>query len=71
VCWLSLEAELQNVNITVRILFWLVACHLPHIYINIGEDYDERVLPSIATEILKFNSILESWLPNENWSLGR
>jgi prohibitin 1 len=45
--------ELQNVNITVRILFWLVASHLPHIYTNIGEDYDERVLPSITTEIFK------------------
>uniref|UniRef100_A0A8C8ULW3 Prohibitin n=1 Tax=Peromyscus maniculatus bairdii TaxID=230844 RepID=A0A8C8ULW3_PERMB len=33
--------DLQNVNITLRILF------------RIGEDYDNRVLPSITTEILK------------------
>jgi prohibitin 1 len=48
-----LGADLQIVNITLRILFWLVARHLPHIYTNIGEDYDEQVLPSITTEILK------------------
>uniref|UniRef100_A0A2K5LWB6 Prohibitin n=1 Tax=Cercocebus atys TaxID=9531 RepID=A0A2K5LWB6_CERAT len=37
--------DLQNVNITLRILFRPVASQLP--------DYDERVLPSITTEILK------------------
>ena len=26
---------------------------LPHIYANVGVDYDERVLPSITTEVLK------------------
>lgn len=26
---------------------------LPRIYTSIGEDYDERVLPSITTEVLK------------------
>ncbi|KAL6084955.1 hypothetical protein STEG23_028303 [Scotinomys teguina] len=30
-----------------------VASQLPHIYTSIGEDYDEQVLPSITTEILK------------------
>uniref|UniRef100_A0A8C6MQS8 Prohibitin n=1 Tax=Mus spicilegus TaxID=10103 RepID=A0A8C6MQS8_MUSSI len=45
--------DLQNVNITQRIFFWLVASQLPHIYTSIVEDYDERVLPSITTEILK------------------
>jgi hypothetical protein len=44
---------LQNVNITLRILFRPVASQLPRIYTSIGEDYDERVLPSITTEILK------------------
>ncbi|KAL8176114.1 UNVERIFIED_CONTAM: hypothetical protein K2H54_022053 [Gekko kuhli] len=45
--------DLQNVNITLRILFRPVAMQLPRIYTSIGEDYDERVLPSITTEILK------------------
>uniref|UniRef100_A0A8D1EJT8 Prohibitin n=2 Tax=Sus scrofa TaxID=9823 RepID=A0A8D1EJT8_PIG len=43
----------QNVNITLRILFRPVASQLPRIFTSIGEDYDERVLPSITTEILK------------------
>nr|KAF6416739.1 prohibitin [Molossus molossus] len=47
--------DLQNVNITLRILFRPVASQLPRIFTSIGEDYDERVLPSITTEILKPN----------------
>ncbi|ETE67887.1 Prohibitin [Ophiophagus hannah] len=45
--------DLQNVNITLRILFRPVMTQLPRIFTTIGEDYDERVLPSITTEILK------------------
>uniref|UniRef100_A0A2K6E6M5 Prohibitin n=1 Tax=Macaca nemestrina TaxID=9545 RepID=A0A2K6E6M5_MACNE len=45
--------DLQNVNITLRILFRPVASQLPCIFTSIGEDYDEHVLPSITTEILK------------------
>ncbi|KAL6052070.1 hypothetical protein STEG23_025864, partial [Scotinomys teguina] len=45
--------DLQNVNITLSILFRLVASQVPHIYTSIDEDYDERVLQSITTEILK------------------
>uniref|UniRef100_A0A8C5Q5X6 Prohibitin n=1 Tax=Leptobrachium leishanense TaxID=445787 RepID=A0A8C5Q5X6_9ANUR len=45
--------DLQNVNITLRILFRPIANELPRIFTSIGEDYDERVLPSITTEILK------------------
>lgn len=45
--------DLQNVNITLRILFRPVAGELPKIYMSLGEDYDERVLPSITTEVLK------------------
>uniref|UniRef100_A0A2K5CEN4 Prohibitin n=1 Tax=Aotus nancymaae TaxID=37293 RepID=A0A2K5CEN4_AOTNA len=45
--------HLQNVNITLCILFRPVASQLPHIFTSIGEDYDEHVLPSIMTEILK------------------
>lgn len=46
-------SDLQNVNITLRILFRPVAAQLPRIFTSIGEDYDERVLPSITTEVLK------------------
>uniref|UniRef100_A0A673WHJ4 Prohibitin n=1 Tax=Salmo trutta TaxID=8032 RepID=A0A673WHJ4_SALTR len=44
--------DLQNVNITLRILFRPVTSQLPRIFTSIGEDYDERVLPSITTEVL-------------------
>uniref|UniRef100_A0A1B6KBY5 Prohibitin n=1 Tax=Graphocephala atropunctata TaxID=36148 RepID=A0A1B6KBY5_9HEMI len=45
--------DLQNVNITLRILFRPVPEQLPKIYTILGVDYDERVLPSITTEVLK------------------
>jgi len=45
--------DLQNVNITLRILFRPISSSLPKIYTNLGLDYDERVLPSISNEVLK------------------
>ncbi|XP_077997201.1 prohibitin 1-like [Glandiceps talaboti] len=45
--------DLQNVNITLRILFKPMPERLPQMYVSIGEDYDERVLPSITNEVLK------------------
>ncbi|KFD56584.1 hypothetical protein M513_02688 [Trichuris suis] len=45
--------DLQNVHITLRILFRPVPEKLPKIYTNIGTDYDERILPSITNEVLK------------------
>lgn len=45
--------DMQNVNITLRILFRPVPDQLPKIYTILGQDYDERVLPSITTEVLK------------------
>nr|XP_054376106.1 prohibitin 1-like isoform X1 [Pongo abelii] len=45
--------DLQNVNITLRIIFRPVASQLPHIFTSIGEDHDERVPPSITNKILK------------------
>lgn len=50
---LSFVLDLQNVNITLRILFRPVATELPKIYMTLGGDYDERVLPSITNEVLK------------------
>jgi prohibitin 1 len=48
-----LFTDLQNVNITLRILFRPIPAELPKLYTSLGEDYDERVLPSITNEILK------------------
>lgn len=45
--------DLQTVNITLRILFRPLPEQLPKLYSSLGIDYDERVLPSITTEVLK------------------
>lgn len=45
--------DLQTVNITLRILFRPKPENLPNLYKTLGTDYDERVLPSITTEVLK------------------
>lgn len=45
--------DLQNVNITLRILFRPRPEALPNIYSTLGVDYDDRVLPSITNEVLK------------------
>uniref|UniRef100_T1J5H9 Band 7 domain-containing protein n=1 Tax=Strigamia maritima TaxID=126957 RepID=T1J5H9_STRMM len=45
--------DLQNVNITLRILFRPIPDTLPKLYMSLGSDYDERVLPSITNEVLK------------------
>nr|XP_031325575.1 prohibitin-like [Camelus dromedarius] len=49
----ALYNDLQNVSITLHILFRPVASQLPCIFTGIREDYDEHVLLSITTEILK------------------
>ena len=58
--------DLQNVNITLRILFRPIPKELPKLYTSLGEDYDERVLPSITNEILK--AVVVS--PNIHYSLS-
>ncbi|VDN58079.1 unnamed protein product [Dracunculus medinensis] len=45
--------DLQNVSISLRILHRPEPSKLPSIYLNIGQDYAERVLPSITNEVLK------------------
>merc|ERR1712126_405646 len=45
--------DLQNVNITLRILFRPKPDALPNIYTTLGMDYEDRVLPSITNEVLK------------------
>lgn len=45
--------DLQMVNITLRLLSRPNMEKLPVIYQQLGLDYDERILPSIANEVLK------------------
>ncbi|KAF5369357.1 hypothetical protein D9758_002767 [Tetrapyrgos nigripes] len=45
--------DLQMVNITCRVLSRPSINALPTIYRELGQDYDERVLPSIVNEVLK------------------
>ena len=45
--------DLQNVNITLRVLFRPIPDRLPNIYTTLGTDYEDRVLPSIINEVLK------------------
>lgn len=45
--------DLQMVTIHCRMLFKPEVEGLPKIHQTLGEDYDERVLPSIANEVLK------------------
>lgn len=41
------------VSLTLRVLHRPDVKALPKIYQNLGQDYDERVLPSIGNEVLK------------------
>lgn len=41
------------VSLSLRVLSRPVASNLPFLYQHLGQDYDERVLPSIVNEVLK------------------
>lgn len=45
--------DLQMVNITLRVISKPNVEELPNIYRRLGKDFDERVLPSVANEVLK------------------
>jgi len=45
--------DLQMVNITCRVLSRPNTSALPTIFRELGQDYDERVLPSVVNEVLK------------------
>lgn len=49
----SFLSDLQMVNLTLRVLSRPLASNLPTLYQHLGQDYDERVLPSIVNEVLK------------------
>ena len=61
--------DLQNVNITLRILFRPIAESLPNIFKNLGVDYDERVLPSVVNEVLK--AVVVCFLLNNSESCSK
>lgn len=46
-------SDLQMVNVSLRVLSRPLASNLPVLYQHLGQDYDERVLPSIVNEVLK------------------
>jgi prohibitin 2 len=50
---LSGAPDLQMVNITCRVLSRPSPQALPTIFRELGQDFDERVLPSIVNEVLK------------------
>ena len=45
--------DLQTVNITLRVLVRPSPNKLPEVYRTLGEDFEQRVLPSITHEMLK------------------
>lgn len=55
--------DMQNVNISVRVLFRPKSDQLVKIYRTLGLNFDERVLPSIVNEVLK--SIVAQYSANQ------
>ena len=45
--------DLQMVEIALRVLYKPDANNLPFVYRRLGQDFDERVLPSIVNEVTK------------------
>lgn len=45
--------DLQNVNLSLRVLYKPVTDELPELYNTLGLTYSDRVLPSIGNEVLK------------------
>lgn len=45
--------DLQMVNISLRVLSRPIDLSLPYIHQSLGQDFDEKVLPSICNEVLK------------------
>ncbi len=45
--------DLQTVNISLRVLYHPEETKLPDLHNDMGEDYDDRIMPSIVPEILK------------------
>ena len=52
-CVFSTIIDMQMVTLTLRVLHRPDTENLSEIYRKLGQDYDERVLPSIGNEVLK------------------
>lgn len=50
---LTANRDMQNINISLRVLYRPKSDKLVEIYRTLGLNYDERVLPSIVNEVLK------------------
>ena len=50
---LTQTKDLQRIDISLRVLYQPVEAELPRIYNDLGENYAERVFPSIGNEIMK------------------
>ena len=49
-------SDLQIVNIGLRVLYRPDPMALPRLYRNLGQDFDDRVLPSITNEVRTYVS---------------
>jgi prohibitin 1 len=49
----SPSKDLQTVKITLRVLYRPNKKFLPQLFNEYGEDYDERLLPSLGNDVLK------------------
>lgn len=56
--------DLQTVQISLRVLSRPREDQLSWVYQNLGEDFDERVLPSIVNEVLKATVVSDE--PNDD-----
>jgi prohibitin 2 len=50
---ISGSKDLQQVQISIRVLFRPDPNHISNIYRNLGKDFEDRVLPSIVNEVSK------------------
>ena len=58
--------DLQMVNISLRVLARPDQTLLPTMYRQLGQDFDERVLPSICNEVRKFFTLVLNLPASEN-----
>ena len=45
--------DLQQINLTLRVLFKPKEEIIPKLEVTYGKDYDEKILPSIGNDVLK------------------
>ena len=60
-------SDLQMVNISLRVLARPDQALLPSMYRQLGQDFDERVLPSICNEVSQIIMANASGVPMIRW----